>query len=164
MHLIKRNSGLLSKLLLDEALSITVKSLLIAHYFRLFDYPKVLSTSIDHDAMISQYFKKCLLSPQIKQEEISAIIYSIYTIYKFSEKDDLLEELFTNLLPLAFHGAHAGNVHDKIDKRQFEFLSLIVADLIECKNDLSKSYKVKVLIENELNLQKPTKAKLELAK
>jgi hypothetical protein len=58
-----------------------------------------------------------MLSGFVKQNEISAIIYSIYTIYKFSEKDDLLDELFGNLLPMAFHGIHAGQITDKLDKR-----------------------------------------------
>jgi hypothetical protein len=99
MHLIKKNSGLLSKLLLDESLNITVKCLLISHYFRHFDYPKVLSTSIDHD-LLSKYLQKCLSSP-IKSHELAAVTYTISTIFKFSEKDDLLEELFSNALPLA---------------------------------------------------------------
>ena len=43
-------------------------------------------------------------------------------------------------------------------------MASIVADLVQSKNEMANSYKVKIVMENELSLRKVSVSKIEVAK
>ena len=53
MHLIKADSGVISQLLLEEAMTITTRSMLLASLFRVFDYETVLAEGLDIDGQVT---------------------------------------------------------------------------------------------------------------
>ena len=53
MHLIKADSGVISQLLLEEAMTITTRSMLLASLFRVFDYETVLAEDLDIDGHVT---------------------------------------------------------------------------------------------------------------
>jgi len=47
-------------------------------------------------------------------------------MYIHTDKDEASPELFANLLPLAFHGLHAGQIAEKLDKRSLYWIGVLV--------------------------------------
>jgi hypothetical protein len=55
----------------------TTKSILIASFFRVFDYPTVLAVSMDPETQVTQHFKNSLNPKEVTQAEIAAVIFSM---------------------------------------------------------------------------------------
>ena len=142
-------------------MAITTKSLLISAIFQTLDLPSVLSGNPDLDADVAQWFQQVLTSKDAGQAEIAAIIYSITQMYIHTEKDEAPSELFSNLLPLAFHGLHAGQMAEKLDKRSLYWFGVLIQQLVIKNDKLAASSKVKIFERLDLNLNAATPGRRE---
>jgi hypothetical protein len=156
MHSIKADSGVLCKLLLVESMTFTTKSMLLANFFRVFDYSTVLAVGLDPDAQVTQHFKRGLQTEELRQAEVAVMIFSMYQIYVHSEAEDLPATFFASLLPLAFHGLHVGSLSGALDKRSLYFLSLMISRMIDNEDDLAQTPRVQYLVLHEFGLEAAT--------
>ena len=130
----------------------TTKSFFIAEIFRVLDYGSMLRDSLDVDADIVQFFKQALANKQVTQSQVAVISYAIASIFKQSSTEPALAALLQNLLPLALHCLHTGQMVDKSDKRSLHWFGKLASALAKDKHQLANSSKVAIIEHQELSL------------